>query len=101
MINIVYYVIFVLLMLPAIGFGQNSGSPFGSSAENPGISTVGEVSALYDGQEEDWTVGLSSFELNVQAPIDPFGRADFTLHYHTELLDYDHDEHEHDTGGFD
>jgi hypothetical protein len=88
---------------------QGIGTPFGQSAENPGISAVGDVLGRYDWSGEDWFGGLGNVELGFQAPIDPFARADIILHYsaglmgsHSEQKDEEHSEdmdvHSHGSG---
>ncbi|MCU0610761.1 MAG: hypothetical protein MUE60_03105 [Candidatus Eisenbacteria bacterium] len=97
-----------LALLAVIVFSTSSpaqqiGSAFGYSAENPGISAVGEILARYEAGE--WGGGLGNAELGFQAPIDPFGRADILLHYasgvlhaHHEHEDEEEEAHEHGTG---
>lgn len=82
---------------------QQIGSAFGYSAENPGVSAVGEILGRYEAGE--WRGGLGNAELGFQAPIDPFGRADILLHYasgvlhaHHEHEEADEDAHEHGSG---
>ena len=84
------------LITTSPAYAQKAGTPFGSAAENPGISAAVEVLGRYvpeDSQESGG--GLSDVELGFQAPIDPFARADILLHYSAGLLEPpEHEEHE-------
>ncbi len=95
-------VLLVTTVLCTSSLAQRVGSAFGYSAENPGISAVGEILARYE--NHTWVGGLGSAELSLQATIDPFGRADILLHYASDAIRADHDDeaqhesHEHGTG---
>ena len=81
-------------------FAQGGGTQFGLSAENPGISVVGDFIGHYNITEDKGFLGIGEVELGFQAYVDPFARVDVFIGYHgIELAHHNHDDddddHEH------
>ncbi|MFC1555089.1 hypothetical protein ACFL7D_10670 [candidate division KSB1 bacterium] len=96
----VFLIIFILTGLPVNA--QRVGTPFGLSAENPGISVMGTFLSKYSSELKRPGFGISDAEIGFQSPVDPFARFDVLLHYASDRFVSGHDhsdnEHEHSSG---